>query len=203
MSSWVLPAFLGLGLAAACGFRAFLPLLMLSAAAHFGVLGLDLNESFAWIGSTGALLALSVAAAAEILADLIPFVDNALSLIGNISGPIAGAIAAGSVFEAADPATAAIAGIIVGAPTALTFSATQTGVRAAGTATTGGIANPVISVVEDVLAFVLVALAIVLPILVPIMLGALLFIAWRAMRRFRRRKPASARPVVMPSSRSS
>ncbi|MEV3961370.1 DUF4126 domain-containing protein [Nocardia sp. NPDC050193] len=202
MSSWVLPTFLGLGLAAACGFRAFLPLLVLSAATHFGVLGLDLNESFAWIGSTGALLVLSVAAAAEILGDLIPFVDNALSLIGNVSGPIAGAIAAGSVFEAADPATAAIAGIIVGAPTALTFSTTQTGVRAASTATTGGIANPVVSVVEDVLAFVLVALAIVLPLLVPIVLGVLLFIAWRAVRRFRRRKSTAARPNTLPTARS-
>ncbi|GGL02749.1 DUF4126 domain-containing protein [Nocardia jinanensis] len=202
MSSWVLPAFLGLGLAAACGFRAFLPLLLLSAAVHFGVLGLNLNESYAWIGSTGALIALSMAAAVEMLGDLIPFIDNALSIIGNVTGPIAGAIAAGSVFEAADPATAAIAGIIVGGPTALAFSATQTGVRAASTATTAGIANPVVSVVEDVLAFVLVALAMVLPLLIPIALGALLFIAWRVVRRFRRRGTGSARSVTAPVSRS-
>lgn len=117
-----------------------MPQVVLSAAAHFGVLDLDLNESFAWIGSTGALVALSVAAAVEIPGDLIPFVDNALSVIGNITGPIAGVIAAGPVFEAADPATAAIAGLVVGAPT---FSVTQTGVRAAGTATTGGVMNPV------------------------------------------------------------
>ncbi|MGW0183009.1 DUF4126 domain-containing protein [Nocardia sp. NPDC003345] len=195
MNSWVLPAFLGLGLAAACGFRAFLPLLMLSAAAHFDLLGLDLNDSFAWIGSTAALLTLSVATAAELLADLVPFVDNALSLVGNLTGPIAGAIAAGSVFEAADPATAAIAGIIVGAPTALTFSATQTGVRAAGTATTAGVANPVISVVEDVLAFVLVLLAILLPIVVPLALCGLLLIGWRTVRRFRRR-PERGRSAV-------
>lgn len=195
MSSWVLPTFLGLGLAAACGFRAFLPLLVLSAAAHFGVLGPDLHESFAWIGSTGALLALSIAAAAEILGDLVPFIDNALSVIGNITGPIAGAIAAGSVFEAADPATAAIAGIIVGAPTALTFSASRTGVRAASTATTGGVANPVVSILEDVLAVVLVALALVLPLLVPVALGALLFLAWRMVRRFRRRPTAVRRAL--------
>ncbi|NUS91278.1 MAG: DUF4126 domain-containing protein [Nocardia sp.] len=195
MSSWVLPAFLGLGLAAACGFRAFLPLLILSAATYFDVLGLDLNDSFAWIGSTGALLALSIAAAAELLGDLIPFIDNALSVIGNISGPIAGAIAAGSVFEAADPATAAIAGIIVGGPTALAFSATQTGVRAAGTATTGGFVNPVISIVEDVLAVTLVTLAIVLPLLIPIVLGVLLLFARRVMRRVRRGPRTAAAPA--------
>ncbi len=188
MSSWVLPTFLGLGLAAACGFRAFLPLLMLSAAVHFDLLGMTLNESFAWIGSTGALVALSIATAAELLADLIPFIDNALSVIGNVSGPIAGAIAAGSVFEAADPSTAAIAGIIVGAPTALAFSATQTGVRAASTATTGGVANPIISILEDVLTFFIAALALLLPLLIPIVVGLLLYVAWRLIKRFRRRR---------------
>ncbi|UGT62304.1 DUF4126 domain-containing protein [Nocardia asteroides] len=190
MSSWVLPLFLGLGLAAACGFRAFLPLLMLSAAARFDLFGLDLNESFAWIGSTAALVALTVAAGAELLADLIPYVDNLLSLVGNVTGPIAGAIAAGAVFQTADPSTAAIAGIIVGAPTALTFSATQTGVRAASTATTGGLTNPIVSIVENILTFCTVLLAMVLPVLIPVLLAGLLYLMWRVTRRFRRRRAA-------------
>lgn len=190
MSSWVLPLFLGLGLAAACGFRAFLPLLMLSAAVRFDLFGLELNESFAWIGSTGALVALAVATGAELLADLIPYVDNLLSVVGNVTGPIAGAIAAGSVFEAADPGTAALAGIIVGAPVALTFSATQTGVRAASTATTGGLTNPVVSVAENILTFCTALLAMVLPVLIPVVLAGLLYLMWRVTRRFRRRRVA-------------
>ncbi|MFC3960936.1 DUF4126 domain-containing protein [Nocardia jiangsuensis] len=190
MSSWVLPLFLGLGLAAACGFRAFLPLLMLSVAARFDLFGLDLNESFAWIGSTGALLALAVAAGTELLADLIPYVDNLLSVVGNVTGPIAGAIAAGSVFQTADPSTAAIAGIIVGAPTALAFSATQTGVRAASTAGTGGLANPVVSIVENILTFCTALLAMVLPVLIPVLLAGLLYLMWRVTRRFRQRRAA-------------
>lgn len=188
MSTWVLPLFLGLGLAAACGFRAFLPLLLLSAAVHFDLAGLSVNQSFAWIGSTNALIALSIAAAVELLADVIPYVDNLVSLIGNVTGPVAGAVAAGSVFTSADPSTAAIAGIIVGAPTALAFSATQTGVRAVSTATTGGIANPFISVIESTLTFFMALLAILLPILIPIALAALLYVAWRLMRRLRRRR---------------
>ncbi|MEV0355334.1 DUF4126 domain-containing protein [Nocardia sp. NPDC050697] len=195
MSSWVLPLFLGLGLAAACGFRAFLPLLMLSAAARFDLFGLDLNESFAWIGSTGALIALAVAAGTELLADLIPYVDNLLSIVGNVTGPIAGAIAAGSVFQTADPSTAAIAGIIVGGPTALAFSTTQTGVRAASTATTGGLTNPVVSIVESILTFCTVLLALVLPVLIPVLLAGLGYLMWRVTRRFRRRRAAVAAPV--------
>lgn len=192
MSSWILPAFLGIGLAAACGFRAFLPLLLLSAAVHFGLAGLEVNESFAWVGSTGALIALSIAAVAELLGDLVPYVDNVLSALGNVTGPIAGAVAAGSVFASQDPSTAAIAGIIVGAPTALAFSATQTSVRAASTATTGGLANPVISVVESFFTFALAVVAIVLPILIPIVLALLLWIAYRVVQKFRARRARRA-----------
>lgn len=192
MDTWVLPALLGLGLAAASGFRTFLPLLMLSAAARFELFGIHLNESFAWVGSTAALVTLAIAAGAELTADLIPFVDNALSIVGNFIGPIAGVIAAGSVFTDLDPTTAAVAGIIIGAPTALAFSTTQTGLRAASTATTGGAGNPVLSIVEDVGTFLLALLALVLPILVPVALALLIFGVWRLIRRFRRRRLRAA-----------
>ncbi|NMM88047.1 hypothetical protein B2J88_27445 [Rhodococcus sp. SRB_17] len=185
MDSWVLPAMLGLGLAAASGMRTFLPLLMLSTAVHFELFGITVGESMRWIGSTGALVALAIAAVVELCADLIPFVDNALSVVGNVTGPIAGAIAAWAAFSHFDPAIAAIAGIIVGAPTALTFSAAQTGTRAVSTATTGGLANPVISVVEDVLTFFTSLIAMILPLLIIPLLAALLWFSWRGWRRVR------------------
>ncbi|MGW6377656.1 DUF4126 domain-containing protein [Rhodococcus sp. NPDC055112] len=185
METWLLPALLGLGLAAATGLRTFLPLLMLSAAAHFELFGISLGESFAWVGSTGALVALAVATAVELVADLIPLVDNALGVFGTFTRPIAAAIAAGAVFTDLGPTGAVIAGIIVGAPTALAFSAAQTGTRAASTAGTAGLANPVISVVEDVLSFVMVLVAFVLPLLIPVLLAVLLWFAWKGVRRVR------------------
>ena len=193
MDTWVLPTLLGLGLAAASGFRAFLPLLMLSAAAHFELFGIDLNESFAWVGSTTALVALGIATVAELSADLIPFVDNVLSMVGTVTDPIAGVVAAGSVFSSHDPTTAAIAGIIIGAPTALTFSGAQAGLRAASTATTAGIANPIVSIVEDIVTFFVSLVTLILPILVPVLLGLLAWVLWRLTRRLRRRQAARAR----------
>src|SRR5262245_12715853 len=142
MDTWVLPALLGLGLSAATGFRTFLPLLMLSAAARFDLFGIDLNHSFAWIGSTAALVAFAVAAVVELLADLIPIVDNILSVVGNVTRPLAAILATGAVFAHLDPSIAIIAGIIVGAPTALAFSTAQTGTRAASTIGSAGLANP-------------------------------------------------------------
>jgi uncharacterized membrane protein len=74
MSDLALSIVLGVALAAATGFRVFLPMLIISGAAYTGHLHLD--DSFAWLGSPSALIMLSVAAVAEVLAYYIPVVDN-------------------------------------------------------------------------------------------------------------------------------
>jgi hypothetical protein len=85
---------LGIGLAAAVGFRVFVPLLVASIAAYTGHLHLD--ENFAWLGSLTAMTMLGVAALVEILAYYIPAVDN---LLDTITGPLA--MIAGTVVSAA------------------------------------------------------------------------------------------------------
>ena len=64
----------GVGLSAACGFRVFVPLLGLSIAAKLGMV--HLGASFAWAGSTTAIVAFGVATVAEIAAYYIPWVDR-------------------------------------------------------------------------------------------------------------------------------
>lgn len=192
METWILPALLGLGLAAACGLKTFLPLLMLATAAHFHLFGVNLNEHMAWLGSVPALVALVIATVLELAADKVPILDHGLSVVGTVVRPIAGVLAAGSVFAGVDPTVAAVAGLIIGAPTALAFHAAQSGTRVASTATTGGLANPLVSVVEDILAFFTAAVAIVLPVLIPVVLAVLLFIIWRIVRAVRRRTATQA-----------
>ncbi|MBC6980452.1 DUF4126 domain-containing protein [Caulobacter sp. 17J80-11] len=183
VDTWILPALVGLGLAAACGLKTFLPLLMLAAAARFQLFGVALNDSFAWLASTPALVALALATALELAADKIPVLDHALSAVGTVARPAAGVLAAGSLFAHLDPATAALAGVIVGAPTAFAFNAAQGTARVASTATTGGLANPLFSLVDDALSFLTAAVAIVLPLLVLPLLGVMLWLAWRVWRR--------------------
>jgi len=190
VQTWVLPALLGLGLAAAAGLRAFLPLLLLALAAKFQLFGVDLNERAAWLGSDVAVITLAIATAVELAADKVPFLDHALSALGTITRPVAAVIAAGSVFAGVDPVIAAVAGVIIGAPTALAFHAAQSGTRVASTATTGGLANPVVSIVEDILAFATVLLALAAPLLVPLALLALLWLIWRLVKAVRRRVAA-------------
>lgn len=187
METWILPALLGLGLAASAGLKTFVPLLMLAVAARFHLFGVHLAEPFAWLGSTAALAALAIATAAELAADKIPVVDHALSAFGTVARPAAGALAAAAAFSSLDPTTAAIAGLIVGAPAALAVHSAQATTRLASTATTGGLANPILSLAEDVGAFAGSLLALMAPLLVPLVLVAAALIAWRFVARARRR----------------
>jgi len=187
LQTWVLPALLGLGLASATGLRTFLPLLMLALAARFGLFGIQLNEQMDWLADWPAVAALAVAAAVEFAGDKIPVVDHGLNVLGAFTRPVAGAVAAGSVFAGLDPTTAAVAGIIVGAPTAFAFNAAQGGARLTSTATTGGIGNPVLSLIEDALAFLTVILAFLAPILVPVLMVVLAVLVFRLAKRMRER----------------
>ena len=119
MQTWVLPALLGLGLASATGLRTFLPLLMLALAAKFEMFGVRLIDQMDWLVSWPAIAALATAPVAEFAGDKVPAIDHALNAIGYVTRPVAGALAAGSVFWNVDPSAAAIAGLIVGAPATL------------------------------------------------------------------------------------
>ena len=182
---WVLPALLGLGLASATGLRTFLPLLMLALAARLELFGVRLIDQMDWLVSWPAIAALATATLAEFAGDKIPAVDHALNAIGYVTRPVAGAVAAGSVFWAVDPTAAAIAGLIVGAPAALAFNAAQTGARVGSTATTGGLGNPLVSLVEDGLAVLTVVVAFLAPVVVPVLLIVLAIVVFRLARRLR------------------
>ena len=72
---------LGVGLAAATGFRVFLPLLVAALAARSGMV--PLSDGFAWLASTPALVTLGTAAVIETLAYYIPGVDHALDVLAS------------------------------------------------------------------------------------------------------------------------
>lgn len=183
---------LGLGLSASTGLNTFLPLLLLSAAARFHVAGIQLGEKFEWLTSDAAMITLIVACVIELIADKVPAVDHFLDSAGTIVRPVAGALASASVLTGIDPMVAAIIGIIVGAPTSLGLHTLKAGTRVASSATTFGCANPVLSIIEDILAFMLSVLSIFLPIVVPVALALLVFALYRLMKRVRRSSAPSA-----------
>jgi hypothetical protein len=185
-----LPALaLAIALAASAGLRAWLPLLLASALARLGVL--DLGPSFQFLASNKALFLFGAATAIELVGDKIPAVDHALDVIGTPLRPAAGALLAASVLgTVADPLTSIVLGTAVGAPSALVPHAAKSALRAASTATTGGLANPLLSFAEDAVSVVLFVLAVLVPVLVVVLLGLTLYLASRWLRR--RRTPAAA-----------
>jgi hypothetical protein len=174
---------LALSLAACAGLRAWLPLFLAGALARFGLF--ELGRSYAFLGSNRALLLFGLASLVEIAADKIPAVDHALDLASTVIRPLAGALLAASVFgRVTDPVLSAALGVAVGAPAALVPHAAKAGLRAASTVTTAGLANPLLSVTEDLSTVVLFVIALVAPIIVALLvLFALLLILKGAGRR--------------------
>ena len=180
-----LPALaLAVALAASAGLRAWLPLLLAGGLARLGVL--DLGPSFQFLASNKALFVFALATVVEIVGDKIPVVDHALDLIGTPLRPAAGALLAASVLgTVADPLTAIVLGTTVGAPSALVPHAAKSVLRAASTAATGGLANPLLSLLEDAISIVTFVAAVLVPVLVVCALGLTLFLASRWLRRRR------------------
>lgn len=175
---------LAVALAACAGLRAWLPLLLAGAASRVG--WLELGESFRFLGSDKALLLFGLASLLELVADKVPAVDHALDALATPLRPAVGALLAASVLgHVSDPLTALVLGTALGAPAALVPHAAKSALRAASTTLTAGIANPVLSLLEDVAAFLLFVLAVLVPLLVVALLGLLAFYVSRRLFRTR------------------
>src|SRR5215831_8029117 len=112
MSDLALSIVLGIALAAATGFRIFLPMLIVSGAANTGYLQLD--DNFAWLGTPSALTMLSVAAFAEVLAYYVPGVDNLLDSLATPAALIAGTVVSAAVITDLPPIVKWTAAVIAG-----------------------------------------------------------------------------------------
>ena len=185
-----LPALaLAIALAASAGLRAWLPLLLAGGLARFGVL--DLGPSYQFLASNKALVLFGVATAIELVGDKVPAVDHALDAIGTLLRPAAGALLAASVLgTVSDPLSSAVLGTAVGAPSALVPHAAKSALRVAATATAAGLANPLLSLLEDLISVVTFVLAILAPLLVVAALGLTLYLASRWLRRRAVTRPA-------------
>jgi len=185
-----LPALaLAIALAASAGLRAWLPLLLAGGLARAGVL--DLGDSFSFLASNKALVLFGVATVIELVGDKVPTIDHALDIIGTPVRPAAGALLAASVLgTVSDPLTALVLGTAVGAPSALVPHAAKTALRTVSTTLTGGLANPVLSFLEDAISLITFILAILVPVLVVALLGITLYFMVRLFRRRQAEVPA-------------
>ncbi len=156
---------LGISLAACAGLRAWLPLFAVGLSVRLGVV--PLGDSFRFLGSNTALTVFAIATLIELLADKVPVVDHALDALSTFLKPLAGMVLAASVmWTVDDPIVALALGVMVGAPASLVPHTAKATLRGVLSPITAGLAAPILSILEDVIAFGLVALAILAPFVV-------------------------------------
>jgi hypothetical protein len=173
----------GIALAAACGFRVFIPLLVVSAASRAGLL--SVSDGFAWIGSTPALACFASAAALEVASYWVPWLDNALDALATPAAVVAGIVVSAAVITDVDPWLKWTLSAVAGGGAAAAVQIPSVIARAASSETTGGLANPVVATTELAASGGVSAasvLAVALPVALPLVVLALVWVAYRRIR---------------------
>ncbi len=184
---YLLYALLGIGLAAACGFRVFVPLLVLCIAALSG--HLRLAPDFAWLGTWPALIVLAIATVLEIAAYYVPWLDHLLDTVATPAAVVAGIVVTASVVTGMSPLLRWSLAVIAGGGVAAAVQLGTVFLRRASDYVTAGLSHPLTTTAEtggaagmSVLSVALPALAGALAVLLS---GALVWLVGR--RRWRSR----------------
>ena len=189
MATTILSILVGVGLSAACGFRVFVPLLVMNLAALSG--HLQLAQGFQWLGSYPATIAFSVATCLEIAGYYIPWVDHLLDTMATPAAVIAGTIVTASMATDMSPFLKWTLAVIAGGGAAGLVQGTTVVTRGASTAATGGLGNPLVATLELAGAIITSLMAILAPVAVVALLAVVLIILARALvRRSRPLQPA-------------
>jgi hypothetical protein len=185
---------IGVALAAACGFRVFVPLLALGIAGRVG--HVPLAGDFHWISSMPALIALGTATVVEIVAYYVPWLDHALDTIATPAAVLAGVIATAAVVGDLPPVLRWGLAIVAGGGAAGTVQGATVLARLKSGTMTAGLANPVVATAELAGSVVTSILAILVPLLaIALIVGALVLI-YRTTRKVffgNSKLPAAAR----------
>ncbi|GBF07438.1 hypothetical protein DAERI_140099 [Deinococcus aerius] len=173
-----------LGLSGAAGLNAYIPLLVVGLLSRSGVL--HLSAPYDLLGNPWVLLGVGVLGLLDFVGDKIPGVDHVLHLVGGVVNAAAGAVLFAAQAGIADvpPALSLALGLLVAGG----VHTTRAAIRPLATATTGGLANPVVSTAEDGASLTLSLLAVFAPLLAALGLAGILMLAYRlwAGRRARR-----------------
>jgi hypothetical protein len=179
---------IGLGLSAACGFRVFIPFVVAGLAVRTG--HLKFAEGFAWMGTDAALIAFGVAAAVEVAAYYIPWLDHALDLVATPAAMVAGAILSASMVTDLGPFLRWTLPLIAGGMAAGTVQGATVAGRTLSTATTGGVGNPMVATMEWGGALAVSVLAIAMPVGLCLALIAGSAYAWKLWQSSKRARVA-------------
>ena len=137
---------------------------------------------------------LALLTVADFVGDKIPAVDHVLHTIGTVVAPVSGAVLFTGQTGVEDDVPTLVAALL-GAGTAESIHAGRAAIRPLSTIGTGGVGNPVLSLLEDAGSALLTLAAFVVPVLALLLVVALavaIVLAWRRARRRRLGRMSSA-----------
>ena len=173
----ILSLSLGLGLAAACGFRIFIPPLMMGVGNRFDLY--ELEGSFVWMSEDWAIVVFAIATLLEIGGYYVPWIDNLLDTVATPAAVIGGIFVTSASLEGeVDPSIQWILATIAGGSTAGVIQLGTVATRAVSTGMTGGLGNPIVSTLEALASIICILLSFFLAIIIPFVL---IFLIWKAM----------------------
>jgi hypothetical protein len=186
------PFLTGLGLAAPAGLNAWVPLLVLALSDRLTD-KVNLTQPYDFLSSTGVIILLLVLLGIEIVVDKIPGFDHANDLIQSVFRPAAGAILLMATTNDRGVINPVIA-MVLGLAVAGAVHAVKTISRPAITLSTGGLGNPIVSMIEDGVAILASILAIVLPVLAIflfVLMAIFVYWSYKAVRHLVRRSSST------------
>lgn len=191
MSEMITTLITSAGLGIGAGVNAYATFLVFGGLARFypNLFPGDVAEFFA---STPVLIAMGVMYVIEFVADKFPAVDHAWDAVHTFIRPLAGGLVALASANPEMPKAIIISAAILGGSAALSSHMVKAGVRLGSTATTGGVANPFLSIIEDIFAVIQSFLSIFLPYVLLVLL--LIFLPIILLWMSRRHRVRSAGP---------
>jgi hypothetical protein len=188
----------GLGLSAAAGLNAYIPLLLVGLLARFTDV-IVLPEPYRWIQGGWALGVVAVLLVAEVVLDKVAVVDHVNDVVQTLVRPTVGGVifAATTAAEQADASTwmqqHPWVGVLAGVVVAGAVHAAKATARPLVNVSTVGAGTPVVSAAEDAASLGMSLVAVFLPVLVVVVLLLLVLAGFALARRVARRRLA-ARP---------
>lgn len=167
--------FTAFGLSASAGLNAYIPLLSISLLARFTDL-IKLSSPWDTLESPWIIGLLVVLIGIEFFADKVPAVNHVNDIIQTVIRPVAGALlfaASAKVITDVHPVISLAAGLLVAGSV---HAVKSLAIRPAVTATTGGVGNAPVSMLEDIIAGVVSIFSIVIPVLFAVV--AIIFTSW-------------------------
>ncbi len=173
-----------IGLALPAGLNAWIPLLVLALADRFTD-RIELAAPYDVISSTPGIIVILLLLPIELFADKIPGVDHISDLAHTFVRPVVGAVIGAAVADGSQELNV-LAAALVGLTGAGVTHTAKTSIRPAITGSTGGVGNPIASMVEDTVAGISAMVAVFVPFVLILLLpalGFLLLITWRRLER--------------------